>query len=192
MGEAPKSNMPKTQSWFAVYTCSRHEKSAAKHLLTRGIEHYLPLYRSKRRWADGSKVTVELPLFPGYIFVHIDRRERVRVLEVPGVLSMVGSTSRQPVAIPDGEIEALRNGLCRRAAEPHPLLKIGQRARIWSGPFAGLEGVVLRNGNNLRVVLTVDTIMRSIAVEVDETELAPVCPEPVKRVEIMRSAFAAM
>jgi transcription antitermination factor NusG len=166
--------MPK---WFAVYTSPRHEKRVAQYLNVREIEHYLPLYHPRHRWSDGSTVTLDLPLFPGYIFVRIDRTERVRVLEVPGVLKVVGGTGRQPAALPDAEIDALRSGLSLRRAEPHPLLTIGQRARIRSGALAGMEGVVVRQKGSLRVVLTVDLIMQSIAVEVDGTELEPLDSE---------------
>ena len=78
--------------WFAVYTSSRHEKRVNQQLEMREIEHYLPLYRTQRKWSDGSRVTLDLPLFPGYIFVCIERAQRVRVLEVPGVLAIVGGT----------------------------------------------------------------------------------------------------
>ena len=172
--------------WFAVYTISRHEKRVAQHLTQREIEYYLPLYRSQRKWNDGSRVTLELPLFPGYLFVRIRRTERVRVLDVPGALAVVGGTGREPVALPDESIEALRTGLHLRRAEPHPLLTVGQRARIRSGALAGMEGVVLRMKNSLRVVLTLQHIQRSIAVEVDGDDLEPVggadfsCPRPSK------------
>ena len=89
------------RKWFAVYTISRHEKRVAQHLTQRQIEFYLPLYRSERRWSDGSRVTLDLPLFPGYLFVHIKKTERVRVLDVPGALAVVGGTGREPVALPD-------------------------------------------------------------------------------------------
>lgn len=160
--------MPK---WFAVYTSPRHEKRVAQYLNVREIEHYLPLYHPRHKWSDGSTVTLDLPLFPGYIFVHIDRTERVRVLEVPGVLTFVGGTGGKPAALPDAEIDALRAGLSLRHAEPHPLLTVGQRARICSGALAGMEGIVVRQKSGLRVVLTVDLIMQSVAVEVDGTEL---------------------
>ena len=87
---------PCESNWFAVYTASRHEKRVAQHLTQREIEFYLPLYRSARKWRDGSKVTLELPLFPGYLFVHIKRSERVRVLNVPGALAVVGGTGASP------------------------------------------------------------------------------------------------
>src|SRR5580698_7981155 len=97
--------------WFAVYTTSRHEKKVAQHLTQREIEFYLPLYKSKRKWSDGSRVTLDLPLFPGYLFVHIRRGERVRVLDIPGALAVVGGNGREPVPLPDEAIEALRSGL---------------------------------------------------------------------------------
>jgi transcription antitermination factor NusG len=159
--------------WFAVYTNSRHEKRVAQHLAQREIEFYLPLYTARRKWSDGSRVTLDLPLFPGYLFVHIPRAQRVRVLEIPGALAIVGGTGREPVALPDEAIEALRAGLPLRGAAPHPLLTVGQRARIRSGALAGMEGVVVRKKNVFRVVLTLELIMQSISVEVDAGDLEP-------------------
>lgn len=159
--------------WFALYTTSRHEKRVAEHLGQREIEHYLPLYRTKRKWRDGSRVMLELPLFPGYIFVRIQRTERVKVLEIPGALAVVTGTGGQPAALPDTVIQALRSGLMEREAEPHPLLTAGQRARICSGAFAGLEGVVVRQKNRCRVVLTLEHIMRSFSVELGLEDIEP-------------------
>ena len=159
--------------WFAVYTASRHEKKVAQHLTQREIEFYLPLFRSKRKWSDGSRVTLELPLFPGYLFVRILRSERVRVLDVPGVLAVVGGNGREPVPLPDEAIDVLRSGLHLRHAEPHALLAVGQRARIRSGALAGMEGIVVRKKNSLRVVLTLESIQRSISVEVAAEDLDP-------------------
>ncbi len=173
---------PLAPKWFAIYTSPRHEKRVGQYLSLKGIEHYLPLYRTQRRWRDGSKVTLDLPLFPGYLFVRIDRSERVRVLQVPGVLSFVGGTGRQPASLPEAEIAALRAGLALRHAEPHTLLTVGQRARIRSGPLAGMEGVVVRRKNSLRVVLTMDLIRQSVAVEVDETELETLDSETPSRI----------
>jgi transcription antitermination factor NusG len=160
-------------TWFALYTNCRHEKKVAQHLSVRQIEYYLPLYRSHRRWSDGSKVALDLPLLPGYIFVRIGWDQRVRVLELPGALFLVNGTGGDPAPLLETEIEALRAGLCQRRAEPHPVVRIGQRARIRSGALAGMEGIVARMKNSLRVVLTLDLIMRSVAVEVggDELEL---------------------
>jgi transcription antitermination factor NusG len=161
-------------NWFAVFTTPRHEKRVEQHLRLRNVESFLPLYRSPRKWRNGLKVVLELPLFPGYIFVRIRRSERVKVLEVPGVVAIVGGAAGQMAKLPEAEVEALRSGLHLRQAEPHPLLTVGRRARIRSGALAGLEGIVVRKKNSFRVVLTMDLIMQSIVVEVDGEELEPV------------------
>jgi transcription antitermination factor NusG len=86
---------------------------------------------------------------------------------------MVGGTGGEPAPVPDGTIEALRNGLQEHKIEPHPLLRIGQIARIRSGPFAGMKGIVVRRKGGCRVVLTLEQIMQSVAIEVDEGDLEP-------------------
>jgi transcription antitermination factor NusG len=159
------------QKWFAVYTSPRHEKRVSHYMGLREIEHYLPQYQMQRKWKNGLNVTLDLPLFPGYLFVRICQSERVRVLQVPGVLSIVGGTGGHPASMPEAEINTLRSGLPLRNAEPHPLLTVGQRVRIRSGALAGMEGLMVRRKNSLRVVLTMELIQRSVAVEVDETEL---------------------
>jgi transcription antitermination factor NusG len=164
---------PQLPRWFALYTASRHEKRVAQHLSQREIEFYLPLYKSERKWSDGSRVTLDLPLFPGYLFIHIQRSERSRVLGVPGALAVVGGTGGEPAWLPDATIDALRSGLEARPARPHPLLTVGQRVRIRSGALAGFEGIVVRNKNSFRVVLTVEYIMQSYAVEVALEDLEP-------------------
>ena len=161
--------------WFAVYTITRHEKRLAEHFRLRKIEHFLPLYRMLKRWKDGSRVTLDLPLFPNYIFVRILRRERVRVLEVPGVVSIAGC-GRDPVPLPDSEIDALRRAVGVAQLEPHRYLIVGEKVRINAGPLAGMEGVLIRKKNSFRVVLTIRMIMQSIAVEVDVDDLEPANP----------------
>jgi transcription antitermination factor NusG len=160
--------------WFAFYTVPRHEKHIARHLDIREIAYFLPLYRAQRRWKNGLNVSLELPLFPNYIFVHVDRCGRGRVLEVPGVLSIVGA--RQPSPLSEIEIESLRVGLKFRKFEPHPYLVTGEKVRIKSGPLAGLAGVLLRNEDNCRAVVTVEQIMRSVAIDVGLDELEAMSP----------------
>jgi transcription antitermination factor NusG len=159
-------------NWFAVYTNSHHEKRVASHFAERQIESFLPLYAMTRRWKNRCEMNLELPLFPNYVFVRIDPRKRVRVLEVPGVLSLVGF-GRTLAPLPDFEIEALRSALGRMKIEPHPYLVIGERVRIKRGPMAGMEGVLVRKKNNFRVVLALDAILQSVAVEVDADDLEP-------------------
>lgn len=149
----------------------------AEHLGHREIEHFLPLYRSKRKWKDGSRVTLDLPLFTGYLFVRIEGCQRGKVLEVPGAVALVTGTGGKPAALPDTTILALRSGLQEREAEPHPLLTAGQRARISFGAFAGFEGVVVRQKNLSRVVLTMENIMQSFSVEMPVEALEPLPAE---------------
>ena len=136
------------------------------------IDCFLPLYKSIRRWKDRRK-QLDLPLFPGYIFVHIALRDRLQVLQLPGVVQLV-SFSGKPAALPDAEIEALRNGLARNLrAEPHPYLTVGRRVRVRSGSVAGLEGILVRRKQKFRVVLSIELIQRSVAIEVDEADIEP-------------------
>jgi transcription antitermination factor NusG len=172
---SPFGAVAPSSGWFALYTKSRHEKKVSEHLVQRNIEYFLPLYRSKRKWKDGSRVTLELPLFSGYMFVRMGRNQRGTVLEVPGALWLVMGTGGVPATLPDTTIQALRTGLQERDAAPHPLLRVGQRARICSGAFEGFEGVVIRQKNLCRVVLTMESIMRSFSVElgIEDIELLP-------------------
>jgi transcription antitermination factor NusG len=158
--------------WYAAYTCANHEKRVAEQLEGRAIEYFLPLYKSVRHWND-RQVQLDLPLFPGYIFVRLPLRDRLRVLEVPSVVRLVGFNST-PTALPEEEIQALRNGLkAGIRAEPHSYLRVGRRARIISGPLAGREGILLRRKGHIRVVLSIELLQRSAAIEVDVSEIAP-------------------
>jgi len=156
--------------WYATYVCSRHEKQVLSQLRERNVCCLLPVYRSVRRWKDRRK-ELELVLFPGYVFVRIDLRERLRVLQLPSVVRFV-SFNGQPAALADGEIETLTQGLASGiCAEPHPYLKVGQRVYIRYGPLAGAQGILVRRKDRFRVVLSIDLIMRSVAVEVDEADI---------------------
>lgn len=159
--------------WYAAYTCANHEKRVVEQLSERSVENYLPLYDSIRRWKD-RRVNLQLPLFPGYVFVHLALCDRLRVLGIPGVAKLVGFNGA-PAVIPDIEIEALKN--CLRGgllATPHPYLKVGRHVRIESGPLSGLEGILVRIKNKMRFVISIDLIQRSILLDVDAASLVPV------------------
>lgn len=158
--------------WYAVYTCPRHEKRVAQQFERRQLEIFLPLYEAMHRWKD-RRARVQLPLFPGYVFVRIPLREKLRVLEVPSVVRMVSFDGR-PAALADEEIAGLRRGLVALKAEPHPYLKVGRRVRIERGPLAGMEGILVRKKDRLRLVLSIHLIMRSVAVEVDAADIEPI------------------
>ena len=172
------SGEPVEKHWFAVYTTCRHEKRVGAHFKSREIECYVPLYRAHHKWKDGSKAILDLPLFPCYVFAHITREQRIPVLEVPGVLWIVGKSLSQPTPLPEFEIETLRTALGPLRVEPHPLLTVGQRVRIRAGALAGIEGIVVRRKNGFRIVITLELIMQSVAVEVNADDLEPIDSAP--------------
>jgi transcription antitermination factor NusG len=150
--------------WFAIYTAPRHEKQVAQQLRYRAVDYFLPLYVAVHQWKTGP-ARVELPLFPGYLFVHIGPLERRRVIELPGVVSIVGGRlGAQPLA--EAEIEQLRRSVESGRVEPHPYLKVGANVRVVSGPLTGTEGLLIRKKGVTKVVLSIDAIMKSVAVEI--------------------------
>ena len=158
--------------WYAVYTRANHESRVADQFAGRGVEHFLPQYESVRRWKD-RKVQLQMPLFPGYLFVHMATQERLRVLQVPGVVRLVGFHG-SPTALPEEDMNRIREFLGQGwRAEPHPYLAVGRRARVVRGPLAGMEGIVVRRKNRSRLVLSFDLIQRSMAIEMHETDLVP-------------------
>jgi transcription antitermination factor NusG len=159
--------------WYAAYTRANHERRVAQELTDRGVEHFLPQYQSLRKWKD-REVEVSLPLFPGYVFVHMALERKLRVLQIPGVACLVGFAGK-PAAIANEELARIREALSRKVvASPHPYLNVGRRVRVLDGPFAGLEGIVARRKKRNRLVLSLDLIERSIAVELGEANLEPV------------------
>jgi transcription antitermination factor NusG len=114
---------------------------------------------------------LRLPLFPGYVFVHLALQNRLRVLQVPGVVRLVGFDGH-PVAVPEEEVARVRQFLNEGfQAEPHKYLQSGRRVRVKTGPLAGIEGIFVRARNKCRIVISMDLIMRSIAVEVDRADV---------------------
>lgn len=156
--------------WYVAYTKARHEKKVSAHLQMKRVEVFLPIYKTTHRW-NGRRALLQLPLFPCYVFVRISLHDRLRVLEVPGVIHLVG-TGGLPTPLPDAEIEQLRNSLsCGIQAEPYPYLYSGDSVRVIDGPLVGLTGKVIRRDKETRFVLSVDLIMRSVSVNVEESQL---------------------
>jgi transcription antitermination factor NusG len=149
---------------------ANQEKKTAQRLASHEIEYFLPSYRSVRQWKD-RRVTLEMPLFPGYIFVRLPFLERSRVLTLPNVVGLVGGKSPSIVSVE--EIDCIRKGIDFGNAAPHPTLAVGQRVMITSGVLSGMQGTLLRGQNNTRVVISVDSIGRSFAVDVDISCLKP-------------------
>jgi transcription termination/antitermination protein NusG len=156
------------ENWYALHTRPKHEKIVVQRLAERGVETFLPIVNEIHRWSDRKK-TVQLPLFSCYVFARFvpNRMERLRVLRVGGVLSLVGSTG-EGTPIPDGQIDAVRALLSGSLQwSSHPFLKIGQRVRIRSGALDGMEGILVSRNGSDTLVISVDAIQRSLAVRVE-------------------------
>lgn len=156
--------------WYAVFTFANHEKRVFTHCQQRQIDAFLPLYQARHKWKNRCTVDLQLPLFPCYFFVQIASQNRRRVLEVPGVVSIV-SSGRELLPVPDDYIRSLRDGLLVHRIEPSLDAVVGDPVRITKGPFAGAAGVLERSKNGLRVVLRMKMLSRSISVEVGAGEI---------------------
>jgi len=132
--------------------------------------HEEPIYETVREWRNRQRMKLTLPLFPTYLFARINFKERVKVLQSPGVLQIVGD-KRECAYLPDSEVELLRSGFCRQRFEPYRELVIGERVRIKNGVMQGLQGTLIRKSNNTRFVLTIELINQHAAIRVDAEDL---------------------
>jgi transcription antitermination factor NusG len=163
------SNSP----WFAVRVKSRSEKSVAAIARYNGFEQFLPLCTTRRRWSDRVK-SLELPLFPGYVFCRIDLENRLQLLTIPGVQSIIGA-GKVPLPVDEAEIAALQTAATSGLPlEPWPFLKVGQKVLLEEGPLAGLEGLLIEVRKNYRVLLSVTLLNRSVAVEIERDWVTPI------------------
>jgi len=159
--------------WYALQTFHQHEKTAAEVLTNKGYEVLLPLYRAVHQWADRRKV-LDLPLFSCYVFIRGGTDRQLPILTTPGVLGFVSFGGR-PASIPEHEMEGVRrlaSGLI--LAEPYPFLNCGGRVRVKSGALEGVEGILVRKKNSLRLILSVEFLKQSASVEVDAWQVEPI------------------
>jgi transcription antitermination factor NusG len=163
------------ENWYAVLTRARHEKAAAHRLGERGVTTFLPTVTEVHRWNDRKK-TVELPLFSCYLFVKLmpGNEERQRVLRTDSVLGLVG-TQGLGTPIPNDQIDAIRTLVSEQLpCSSHPFLKTGQRVRIRGGALEGIEGILLSRNGDRRLIISVDAMQRSLAVQVEGYDVEPV------------------
>jgi transcription antitermination factor NusG len=162
-------NENSTPLWYAAYTRCNHERTAAEQMKRRSIENFVPTYETVRTWKDRRK-RLEMPLFPGYVFVRVAIEERLSVLVVPGVVRLVGFDNR-PVPVADEEIESLRMIVSRKLRpEPHPFLPLGRKVRIKSGALEGVTGILVRKKGCARLLISIDLIRQSAVVEIDSAD----------------------
>lgn len=158
--EAPQS------PWYAIYTRHQHEKSVAQALTNKGLNVFLPLYVTARRWKDRTK-QISLPLFPCYVFLYGGLERRLDIVTTPGINFLVTCLGK-PAVIPFGEIEAVRRAVESGAQiEPHPLIKCGDLVRVKCGSLQGIQGMLLRKRNLFRLILSVGMLGKAVSVEVD-------------------------
>jgi transcription antitermination factor NusG len=159
-------------SWFALTVKYQHERQVESLLNSGGVDTFLPLYRVRRRWSDRVK-DLAAPLFPGYVFGRFLISERVRIVRTPGVARIVGFAG-SPAPVPELQIESIRAALASRLPlSPWPYLKAGDRVRIERGPLRGVEGTLLQLKDGLRLILSVEMLQRSLAVEVESDMVGP-------------------
>jgi transcription termination/antitermination protein NusG len=164
--------------WYAVSTRSRQEKVAANTLQALGISHFLPLQLQKRQWSDRVQ-TIHTPLFPGYLFVHIDpwSCSKLDVLKVPGIARFIGDHTG-PLPIDNSEIDSIRSvASCGMEMSPHPYLKQGDRVRVVRGALAGVEGILTSVSSGIRMVISIEVIHRSLAITVSQGDVEPITAE---------------
>jgi len=168
--------------WHVLHVISNHEKRVAKHLIVRGVEHYLPLYAERSRWTD-RVVTVERPLFAGYVFVRFLPETRITVISTPGVLRLVGDEARDTVSAI--EISRIREGLAAGCLlRPHPGVSVGSPVRVLRGVFAGANGVVTEFRQRCKVVMALSTTGQGFSIELDVADIElykPAMKESVDR-----------
>jgi transcription antitermination factor NusG len=158
--------------WLAAYTRPCHEFHVAQQLSKKGVQSLLPTFERYTRWSDRVRRS-QAPLFPGYVFVRVQNAERIAVLQTAGVVHLV-SVAGRPAPLGDEEIEKLRT--CHTHSglvEPHPFLKNGHRVRVKHGPFAGWEGVLVERQNGARLIVTVEMIRQSVALNLHGADVEP-------------------
>lgn len=157
--------------WFALSVKPRFEKAAARTLEMKGFKTFLPLYRKQHIYAERCKES-ELPLFPGYVFCRFSPLTRMPILTTPGVVRILGN-GNWPTAMSETEIASLQTAIkAKLPLQPFPFLQIGEKVRIEEGVLAGVEGVVIRLKQSLRLVLSITLLQRSVQLEVDRDQVS--------------------
>ncbi len=156
--------------WYALHTKFKHEKRVHQRLADKGIETYLPLNTSYRKWSDRYK-TIQEPLFSCYVFVNIALRDRLPVLQTDGAVALV-SFNGIPAPIPDSQLDSIRMVLERNPTVYHEdYFTPGKRVSVKRGPLKGLEGTLIENKNQAKLKISIDGIQQAFSVEIDIRDL---------------------
>jgi transcription antitermination factor NusG len=153
-------------SWYAIQVKFNHEMWVASVLQSKGYETFVPVYKSKRLWADRLKV-LDRPLFPSYAFCRFDPEIKYTIVSTPNVTRIVGF-GKNPVPVDTAEIDSLKIAMISgHSCVPHPVLEIGQKVRVVDGPLTGVKGIMLAEARKKRIVISVALVQKAVAVEVD-------------------------
>ena len=165
--------------WHVLHVVANHEKQVARHLSIRSVEHYLPLYTERSRWTDRI-VTIERPLFLGYVFVQLTPQNKLPLISTPGVIRLLGNYDNGIVT--SDEISRIRQGLESGCIlRPHPNVQVGTPVRVREGAFAGVEGIVTQLRQRCKVVISLAAVEQSFSLEIDLCD-----------VEVLRSKTAGV
>lgn len=164
------------QSWYAVHVKSRHEFKVVERLTKSGVETFLPAVERLNRWKDRKKL-INFPLFPGYIFVHMNKiyEAMLTVLKTQGVVRFLGIVPSEPEPVSEDQIISLKKLVeSKETLDPYPYLKEGQRVRIKRGPLAGVEGILAERKGQHLLVLSVDILRQGVSLKIDALEVEAV------------------
>ena len=158
------SRMTSISNWYVLYTYPNYEKKVNHALEIREVPCFLPLYKATRQWSDRKK-TVEMPLFPNYVFVNPCDIKRFDILNIYGVAKYVAFNGK-PVKIQDQVIDQIRKMMVDPSVTVEPCLKKGDSIRIIDGPFHNLEGIILERKGRTKIGVNIEWMNRCISIEV--------------------------
>jgi transcription antitermination factor NusG len=167
------------RQWFAVYAQHHNERTVQKHLTFLGVEAFLPTWSSRKTWKSGQHVTLDVPLFPMYLFARADAAERLTILRTPGVIRIVG-TPRNPIPVSDSEVEFLRSGFAQRGIEPCSGPLAGERVRLQYDPSHNIQGTLIREPDRLRFVVAFEVIQQYAVLNVNAEDFMPARTAPAE------------
>jgi transcription antitermination factor NusG len=175
--ELPNRRTLSSLKWYVIWTRSHSEQIVHDDLQAKGFNLFLPRLDTWVR-RHGMRHRTSVPMFPGYVFLHhaMDKESFLAVVKTRGIVRLLGERWDCLATVPDPEIEAIqRIHAARFPTSHHPYLREGQRVRITDGVLAGVEGILLRGKPNKGLlIVSVELLQRSVAVQVDCTLVSPV------------------
>ncbi|SRR6266481_2345510 len=180
---------PPEGAWVAVHVQSNREKKVFLALNERSYESFLPTYRALRRWSDRS-AELELPLFRGYLFCRWLNHNPQQIVQVPGVIRVVGF-GRMPACVDDSEIAAVRRIVDSKVVSmPWKLLRIGERVKVTSGALSGIEGILVKSSSGSYVIVNVVLLGRAVAAKIHPSQIAA-CDALKGRLDVVANAASS-